>query len=80
MEHFDMFLPLQDAVYNTIDMRFGAVKQVPELATLARHRTSVRVLFQAENGFFQPFVPFQGGGGMLGINLPIKVGKIALGA
>jgi hypothetical protein len=54
IEHFDMFLPLQDAVYRTIDMSFGAVKQVPELVTLARHRTSIRELFQAENDFFQP--------------------------
>jgi hypothetical protein len=53
-----MFLSLQNAVYHTIDMRFGTVKQVPELVTLARQWTSIRVFFQAENGFFQRLVPF----------------------
>jgi hypothetical protein len=52
-----MFLSLQDTVYHTIDMRFGAIKQMSELGTLARQRTPIRVFFQAENGFFQPFVP-----------------------
>jgi hypothetical protein len=54
------------------------VKQVPELVRFAPHRTSIRVLFQAENRFFQSHIPFQGRGGILGINLPMQVGKITL--
>ena len=80
VEHLDMFLSFQDAIYHTINMRFVAVKKVSQPVTLSRQRTSIGVLFQAENGFFQSPIPFQGCGGMLGINLSIKVGKIALSA
>jgi len=73
-----MFLFLQDAVYHTIDMRFVAVEQMSQLVTLAGHRGSVRLLFQAENRFFEALVPSQGRVGVLGIDLPIQLGKVAL--
>jgi hypothetical protein len=49
---------LQDVVYHTINMRFGAVKQVPELITLARDRAAIRMHFQAENGLLEAPIPF----------------------
>jgi len=68
-----MFLSFQNTVYHPIDMRFGAVKQVPDFVTLAGQWTPVRVLFEDENGFFQSLVPFQGCGRKFGIDLPVQV-------
>lgn len=35
------------------------VEQMSELLTSAGHRTSVRLHFQAQNGFFEAPIPFQ---------------------
>ena len=56
------------------------VKQVPELVTLARYRASIWDLLEAENSLFEPPVPFQGCCGMLRIDLPVQLSKVALGA
>jgi len=64
VQHFNPLLSLQDAVYHTIDVGPVAVQQVPELVLLGRRRAAVWLLFQAENGVFEPPVPFQGRAGM----------------
>jgi hypothetical protein len=40
VEHIDQLGFLLNAVYNPIDMRLAAVKQVPEALILMRHRAS----------------------------------------
>ena len=42
MEHLNMILPLQDAVYHTIDMRLLAVKQVPQFVSRSSGYWSAR--------------------------------------
>ena len=80
VEHFNKFLFLQDAVDNTIDMRFVTIEQVPELVTLARYRASIRLLLQAENGLLETPIPFQSQVRIFGVDFPVQVGKIALSA
>jgi hypothetical protein len=80
VEHFHALLFLQYVVYHTINMGFGAVKQVPELVTLARDRAAIRMLFQAENAHFEAPVPFQSCLGIFRIDLPVQPGKVALGS
>ncbi len=64
-----MLLVLQDAVDYTIDVRFVAIEQVPQLITFAYNGVPVRIIFQAQDGFFEPPVPFQGCVGMLSMGL-----------
>ena len=71
MEHLNFFLILYNAMYYTIDMRFMAVEQMPQLFTPADQRTSVRQFFQAENGLFESPIPFEGRIGMFGVDFPI---------
>jgi len=54
VEHFNLLLFLEDAVYHTINMGLVAIKQMPQLVPLSRYRAAVRPLFQTENGRFDP--------------------------
>jgi hypothetical protein len=76
MEHFNLLLFFEDSVYHAISMRFLAVKQVPQMVLLTRKRAAVRLLFQTENCFFDPQIPFQGLVGILGVDLPVQKSKI----
>src|SRR5216684_2023801 len=54
-----------------------AVPDVAESIFLARHRASVGIFFQAEDGLLETSVPFQGGLGMLSVDVPVQVVKVA---
>ena len=79
VKYFDVLLFLQDPIDDTIDIRFVAVKQVPQSIALGRHRTPVRIFVEAKNGLFKPRVPLQSRIGMFNVDVLIQVGKIALG-
>jgi hypothetical protein len=78
MNYFDQLLFRQYAENHTIEMRLVAVKQVSEMVPLARDRAAVCPFLQAENGFLEAPVPFQGSGVMPGVDFPEQVGKVAL--
>ena len=64
------FLPvLQNPIYYAIDVRFMAVKEVPQLFTFADQGTPVRLFFQAEIGLFKGPIPFEGRVGGIGLLL-----------
>jgi hypothetical protein len=77
VEHFNMLLSGQDAIYHTVDGRLVAVQQVSELGVLACRGAAVRLLLQAENGLTESPVPFQSGIGMRGVDCLIQVSKVA---
>jgi hypothetical protein len=55
VEYFHFFLFLQNSVNNAMDMRFVAVKQVPESIALGCDRAAIWLLLEAENGLLQMF-------------------------
>jgi hypothetical protein len=59
VEYFHFFLFLQNSVNNAMDMRFVAVKQVPESIALGCDRAAIWLLLEAENGLLQTSVPFK---------------------
>ena len=69
VEHFNPLLPLKNAVDHTIDVRFVAKEQVPELALFRCRRAAIGQFFQTENGLFEAPVPFQRRIGLLGVDL-----------
>jgi hypothetical protein len=48
--------------------------------TLPRDRAAIRMHFQAENGLLEATISFQGCAGIFSIDLPVQVGKVALGS
>ena len=59
MEHFNLLLFLEDAIYHAIDVRLVAVQQVSEVGSLACYRAAMRLFLQAKNGLPEASVPFQ---------------------
>src|SRR5215469_3710897 len=51
---------------------------MPQPFTSVNQRTAVRQFFQAENGLFECAIPFEGRIGMLGVDFPVQIDKIAL--
>jgi hypothetical protein len=80
VKHFDKLSFLHDTEYHTIDVGFGTVEQMSKLVFPTRHRASVGMVFQAEDRFLETPIPFQGDVGMLGVDLPVHVVKVALSA
>src|SRR5580658_50622 len=78
VEHFNLLLFLNDAIYHAINMRLVAVKQVPQHVFLARYWAAIRLLFQTENCLFNPQIPFHGRIRILGVDLLVQAGKVAL--
>ena len=78
VEHINLLLFLEDAVYYTINMGLMSVKQMPQPVPLSRYRAAVRPLFQTENGRFDPQIPFHGCVRIFGIYLLVKARKVAL--
>src|SRR5208337_1871625 len=78
VEHFNSLLSLEDAVDHAINIRFLAVKQVPQLVLLPCYRAAIRLVFQTEDCLFNPQIPFQGLVGIHGVDLPVQASEIAL--
>jgi hypothetical protein len=57
VEHFNSLLLFQNAVNYAIDVGLAPIKQLPELVLFWCHRTAIRQVAQAENGFFEFDVP-----------------------
>lgn len=73
VQHLNLFLFLQHAVYCAIDVRPVAVEQMPELIILRRGRASVGLFFQTENRCFKSVIPLQRRFGMFGVDRPVQV-------
>lgn len=80
MEDIDLLLLFHDAIYRPVDVRFVAVEKVSELVILGGNRASVRLFFQTENRLPEPAIPFERGVGVVGVDPPVYLGQIALGA
>ena len=80
VQHFNSSLSFEDTVNDAIHVRLVAVEQVPKLVILRCRRASVWVFFQGEYSLLELYIPFQGGVRMLGLDLPVDVGKVPLRA
>ena len=57
VENVNLLVRLHDAVNHTIDMRFVAIKQVPEILAFGSKGAAFGVLLQGEQGNFQALEP-----------------------
>lgn len=80
VKHNHMLLLLQNSEYHAVDVRLVAVQQMPELGPLGRHRATSWPFLEAEDGILEPRVPFPGRSRILGVNVVVQAGKVALGA
>ena len=78
MEHVNPLVFLNNTKYDTINVRLVAVEEMAELRFLRRHGAAVWQFFQAENSLLEPSIPLQGCIRLLGIDLPVQAGKVAL--
>mgnify|MGYP007037476659 CR=1 FL=1 len=68
MQHLHAPILLHDPENHSVDVRLLPVHQMPQTGVLRRLRTSARPFFEAQDGFRQPPVPFECGGGAPGVN------------
>src|ERR1035438_2186019 len=57
MEHVDLLLLLNNSVDYAVDVRLAAIKQVPEVTILWRHRAPVGAVSQGANGVPEAAIP-----------------------
>ena len=79
VENFDLLLFLLNTEDDAINIGLTAVKEVPKVGLLRRHRTTVRQILQAENGIFETGIPPGSGTGILGVNPFKESGKVTFG-
>ena len=79
VQDFNQLLFFDDAVDYPINVRFVAVKEVPDCFFLGCYGTPVWQLFQTENLPLQTLVPFSRGVGFRGVDLSIKLFKVTRG-
>jgi len=78
VEYIDLLLFLQNPVDHAIDVWLPAVEQVSEPVFFPRDRTAQGKLLQSENSLFEARVPLQGCIGIVGVDLFIQTGEVAL--
>lgn len=78
VEHIHPPLPLVNAVDHAIDMRLISIQQVAESRVFRSLWTALRVLTQAQDGFFQASIPFERCVRMLCVNLFVEDGEVSL--
>lgn len=80
VQNVHLLAPLYNAEDDTIDIRLVSKQQMPKSSILTCGRTSVWLLFEAEDCLLKTSIPFLGGVGMLRVDVGENERKVTLGA
>ena len=79
MQNLDLLLLLPDSVDHTIDMRFVAVEQMPELFALRGSGASIRMFFERQQRLRKTSIPAERSGRFARADVLVNDGKVMLG-
>jgi len=76
----NVHLPVEfaDSIYHTIDVRLVSIEQMSQMRVLPGHGTSMRMLFQAQDGVIETQIPLERGIRTSGFDFGVEKRKVAL--